>query len=111
MLEHIKPGQSTFLNDTSWFFATCPDKRCRDGKKTVELGTKACEMRQWKDQDTLDTLAAAFAEAGDFDQAIKRQSEALKLYEEPGELRTGMQKRLALYQKHHAYREEHTYSY
>ncbi len=108
MIEHIRPDQSTFLNDASWFFATCPDKACRDGKKAVELGTKACEMRQWKDPHTIDTLAAAFAEIGDFDQAIKRQSEALKLYEQPGDVRTGMQKRLALYQKHHAYREEHT---
>ncbi|MFL6521672.1 MAG: tetratricopeptide repeat protein [Chthoniobacterales bacterium] len=106
MLEHIRPGQSTFLNDASWFFATCPDKACRDGKRAVELATKACETQNWKDAHILDTLAATFAEIGDFDQAIKRQSEALKLYEEPGELRTGMQKRLALYQKHHAYRDD-----
>jgi tetratricopeptide (TPR) repeat protein len=107
MLERMGTGHKAGLNAAAWFFATCPDKARRDGKKAVELATKACEMRQWKDANLLDTLAAAFAETGDFDRAIKRQSEALKLFEEPGDVRTGMQKRLALYQKHHAYREEH----
>jgi len=108
MLEHIRKGQSTAVNDAAWFFATCQEAAFRDGKKAVELATKACEMRQWKDASAIDTLAAAFAEIGDFDQAVKRQSEALELYKEPGDVRTGMQKRLALYQQHHPYREKTT---
>ncbi|HZE13952.1 MAG TPA: tetratricopeptide repeat protein, partial [Chthoniobacterales bacterium] len=105
-IEHLGNGQPTLLNDAAWFFATCPDKACRDGKKAVDLATRACEMRQWRDSQALDTLAAAFAEVGDFDQAIKRQSDALKFYERSDDVRTRMQKRLALYQRHHPFRQE-----
>jgi tetratricopeptide (TPR) repeat protein len=107
-LERSREPPWSFLNSVAWFLATCPDRSGRDGKKSIQLATKACELTKWKDAHLLDTLAAAFAETGDYDQAIKRQSEALKLFEEPGDVRTGMQKRLALYQKHHAYREELT---
>ncbi|HKP05154.1 MAG TPA: tetratricopeptide repeat protein [Chthoniobacterales bacterium] len=105
-LEHFGNGESTLLNAAAWFFATCPDKACRDGKRAVDLATKACEMREWKDPEILDTLAAAFAEVGDFDQAIKRQSEALKLHEKSDDIGAGMQKRMALFEKHQPYHQE-----
>jgi len=55
----------------AWFYATCPDSRCRDGHKAIELASKACELWNWCDRDAMDTLAAAFAEAGQFDNAVK----------------------------------------
>jgi tetratricopeptide (TPR) repeat protein len=105
-LERSREPQSSFLNSLAWFFATCPDQAGRNGKKSIELATKGCDLTKWKDAHLLDTLAAAFAETGDYDQAIKRQSEAIKLYEGPAEERSGMEKRLALFKRHQPYREE-----
>jgi tetratricopeptide (TPR) repeat protein len=104
-LERSRGPQFFLLNGVAWFFATCPDQSARDGRRAVDLATKACEVKQWKDDHALDTLAAAYAETGDFDQAIKWQSQALKLYGDAGDSRSGMQKRLALYKQHKAYRE------
>ena len=95
-----------FLNDVAWILSTCPDQAGRDGKKAVELATKACDLTHWKDSRPLDTLAAAFAETGDFDQSIKWQSQAIKSYDGLSDVRAGMKKRLALYQKRRPYREE-----
>jgi tetratricopeptide (TPR) repeat protein len=107
VLERARNPQSGVWNAIAWFLATCPDQAARDGKKSVLLATKACELTQWKNTSLLDTLAAACAEAGDFDQAIKWQSETLRLYDDAGDSRPAMEKRLALYKQHKAYREDH----
>lgn len=107
VLERARNPQARVWNAIAWFLATCPDESARDGKKSVLLATKACELTQWKNTSLLDTLAAACAEAGDFDQAIKWQSETLRLYDDAGDSRPAMEKRLALYKQHKAYREDH----
>jgi hypothetical protein len=56
--------------------ATCPDDRIRNGKQAIEAATKACEMSDWKLGAMLDALAAAHAEAGQFDQAVKYEERA-----------------------------------
>ncbi|MEY2498783.1 MAG: hypothetical protein QOD12_2339 [Verrucomicrobiota bacterium] len=96
----------SLLNHVAWFYATCPEGSVRDGKKAVALAEDACTKSQWKNAAAIDTLAAAYAEAGDFNQAVKFQEQALSFPESSAESRTGMQKRLALYQKHLPYREE-----
>ena len=96
----------SLLNDVAWFYATCPEGSVGDGKKAVALAEDACTKLQWKNAAAIDTLAAAYAEAGDFTQAVKFQEQALSFPESSAESRTGMEKRLALYQKHLPYREE-----
>lgn len=79
----------------------------RNGKEAVELATKACELSQWQNWSEIDTLAAAYAEAGDFDQAIKYERHVMQMTRPPtsdGRIK----QRLTLYEKHKAYREEAT---
>ena len=95
------------LNSVAWFKATCPNGSYRNGREAVQDSTKACEISKWKDGDLIDTLAAAYAETGDFDQAIKYQKQALasRPLGAPDSLNV-MQRHLRLYQARKPAREE-----
>lgn len=61
----------------AWLLATSEVKELRDGKKATELALKACELTEWKSPEYLEVLAASYARAGDFGQAVKWQEKAL----------------------------------
>lgn len=63
------PDQPQALNVLAWIRATCPDDAIRNGPQAVELALRACEQTEFRDAGCLDTLAAAHAEAGDWEQA------------------------------------------
>jgi len=50
------------LKPRAWFQATCPDPAFRNGQQAVKDAKAACSITEWRDEDTLDTLAAAYAE-------------------------------------------------
>ncbi|MBA7613237.1 hypothetical protein ES703_20482 [subsurface metagenome] len=78
-----------------------------DGAKAVEEATKASELTNWKKAHYVGTLAAAYAEAGDFKSAVKRQKKAIDLLtEEEEEMRADFEERLKLYQSGKPYRED-----
>ena len=55
----LDPRQAMALDRGAWIRATCPDAMVRDGRRAVEVATRACERAGWKRADYLDTLAAA----------------------------------------------------
>jgi len=65
------------LNNRAWLRATCPDASIRNGQSAVGDAKKACELNNWELASHIDTLAAAYAEADDFDSAIRYQQGAI----------------------------------
>jgi tetratricopeptide (TPR) repeat protein len=100
----LDPGLAHAYNNRAWLWAACPDARYLDGKRAVESATRACELSEWKHADSIGTLAAAYAEAGDFDAAVKWQAKANALFTDAEEKAKG-QERLKLYQERKPYRE------
>ena len=59
------------LNNLAWVLATSTKDDLRDGKRAIELATRACEATDYKAPHILSTLASGYAETGDFDKAIE----------------------------------------
>jgi tetratricopeptide (TPR) repeat protein len=93
-------------NNFAWILATCPDDSIRDGTKAIELATRACDLSKWKNYHTLDTLAAAYAEMGNFEEALKWQNKLFELVGGGKELNKDLARRLRLYEEGKPCREE-----
>ncbi len=72
------PDSPRMLDEVAWLLATYPDSKSRDGVEAVRLAERACALTERRIPALLDTLAAAYAEAGDFSRAISAGEEALK---------------------------------
>jgi tetratricopeptide (TPR) repeat protein len=81
----------------AWLMATCPDKRFRNPKTSVRAAEKAVELDGAKDHYYLDTLAAAYANAGMFAEAKAAAEQALQIA--PTEAKTAVKNRLVLYEQ------------
>ena len=94
-------------NNLAWTLATHEDAQLRDGAEAVRLAERACELTEYKLPYTLDTLAAAYAELGQFDQAIETAQRAAQSAQKAGkrELSESIRNRLKLYQAKRPYRE------
>ncbi len=71
------PDSPRMLDELAWLLATYPDSKSRDGSEAVRLAEHACDLTERQIPALLDTLAAAYAEAGDFPRAISVGEEAL----------------------------------
>ena len=65
----IDPDDPRPNNNLAWARASHPDRRLRDGSEAVELAERACDLTKHKDPNFLDTLAAAYAERGEWEKA------------------------------------------
>ena len=101
----LMPKDPTVNNSLAWFLATCPEERFRTGTEAVSAATKACELSQWERSGCVDTLATAYAEAGDFDKATKYEKQSIDASLSPKE-REEREKRLALFQQRKPFRDE-----
>ncbi len=92
----LDPKYTWAYNNYAWLLATCPEANYRDGSKAVKLAYKALAIGY--DPEFQDTLAAAYAEAGKFEDAIREQEELIgKIGKMP--IRTSA-KHLELFREH-----------
>jgi Flp pilus assembly protein TadD len=103
----IKPDYVDVLNNLAWLLATCPDAHIRDGVQAVQYAERACELTHYGVTLLVGTLAAAYAEAGRFDDAVAAAEKACALATAAGErdLLEKNRKLLALYRAHQPYHE------
>jgi tetratricopeptide (TPR) repeat protein len=102
---HLQPNDPSTLNDLAWLLATSRDSRIRNGRRAVVLALKSCELSQWNNAFSIDTLAAASATAGNFSDAVKYQELALSKLE-PADRKAqaaGMEWRLQQYSSGRAF--------
>jgi Flp pilus assembly protein TadD len=103
----LAPEDSEGYNSLAWLLATCPEAGFRDAKKAIELAKKACTLSSYEEPRPLDTLAAAYAENGDFHAAERWQARALRLLPiEERDRKNDYQKRLKLYEQGKPYRSQ-----
>jgi len=104
----LSPGNTEACNKLAWVLATCADAKLRNGARAVELAKQANQLAGGKDVDILDTLAAAYAEAGSYAEAVQTAQAALELAKAtgPAEKARKLQERLQLYQAGRPYREK-----
>jgi tetratricopeptide (TPR) repeat protein len=100
----LDPRDTKALNGLAWLRATCPNASFRNAPEAIRLATEACARTNWRDFGNIDTLGAAYAEAGQFDQALKYQEVATK--NATGEDRRDREERLALYRQRKPYRDK-----
>jgi len=75
----IQPANAYFLNNLAWVLATCPNREVRNGPRAVELAQQAERLGGAGNPAVLGTLAAAYAEAGRFSEALQTAQRALDL--------------------------------
>jgi tetratricopeptide (TPR) repeat protein len=103
----ISPDSAEALNNLAWTLATSPGANIRNGARAVQLAGHACELTHFEKTIFIGTLAAAYAEAGRFDDAMATAQKAIALARENGEqeLLQKNQELLELYRAHQPYRE------
>ncbi len=90
----------------AWYLSTLPDDSLRDAEEAVKRAERVAEKFGDHDPTSLDVLAAAYAEAGRFEEAVKIAEKAVEISSSQGksELCDQIQDRLKLYSEKQPYR-------
>ena len=100
------PGDVSIASNLAWVLATSPETMHRNGHRAVELAEWACKATAYKSPPLLDTLAAAYAEAGQFDQAVETTLQAIEIVRTDAKASTAtLESRLKLYRAGRPYHE------
>jgi hypothetical protein len=93
------------VRKAAWLMASSPDPAARDGKEALHLAGRLAMHQKEPDAATLDLQAAAYAQDGDFGQAIKLAQQAISLANRAAdrELAALIQRRLCLYLANNPY--------
>jgi tetratricopeptide (TPR) repeat protein len=102
-----QPANPSVLSSLAWVLATCPEAPIRNGPRAVELAQQAEQLTGGQNPSVLGTLAAAYAEAGRFPEAVATAQRALELAmarAAAGQVES-LRARLGLYQAGSPYRD------
>jgi tetratricopeptide (TPR) repeat protein len=91
----LEPDFAEAHNNLAWLYATCDDQKFRDPKSALEHAQLAVDLTQWREGESIDTLAEAHFVNGDYQQAVEIQKRALALQPDNKE----MQEHMARYRK------------
>jgi membrane associated rhomboid family serine protease len=107
--ESANKGNFEAMNALGWHFATASEPEYRNPQKGLEWAGKAAEASEFKLSHIIDTLAAAHARMGNWDEAVQYQEQAIKLLNETDfvipDMAEGMEERLLKYQRQQPYTE------
>jgi tetratricopeptide (TPR) repeat protein len=103
----LDPKHVPALNNLAWLLATCPDASIRNGSEAVALAKQSLQFAGGNHPEVLDTLAAAYAEGGDFDEAVTTAESAKNraLNQNSPALAEAIQTRITLYENKTAFRD------
>ena len=102
----MDPDDFASRNSMAWILATAPKADLRKGKRAVQAAQEALNLQD--SPSHRDTLAAAYAEAGDFSSAVEIQKEAIGMLRDLGakDAVQDFERRLSLYQQGQPYRQD-----
>ena len=83
LILRFRPDEAYAHNGAAWAYAACPDARLHNGEKAVRHALAACEATNFERAGYIDTLAVAYARAGDIAQAVKYQQQAIDVFGRP----------------------------
>ncbi len=103
----LRPDSPIPMNALAWFIATCPELKNADVNEAIRLASRACAITNYKNPSYLDTLAAAYASAGRFTEAVDTAQKAIILAETANQpqLKSLIQHRLSFYTQGQPYLE------
>jgi tetratricopeptide (TPR) repeat protein len=103
----LQPNDVALLNNTAWLLATNPNASVRDGREAVGLAERALKLSGGHEPAILGTLAAAYAEAERFPEAVAAARNALQLARQQNRpaLADALQGRISQYELGKPYRE------
>ncbi len=102
----LSAGNYRWANNLAWLLSTSPESEVRNAEEAVRWARQACNVAKDGDPVTMDTLATALAEAGQFDEAIQVSRELIQRAGDRADLVEEVKKRIKLYESSRPYREE-----
>jgi spermidine synthase len=103
----LDPGMRGVGNNLAWLLATSASEFLRDPQEAIRIVEAMLESRDSESAALFDTLAAAYAAAGRFEDAIRTATDAIELWRAAGtdteDARKQVEARLTLYRAHHPY--------
>jgi len=97
----LQPDNIQILTHIAWILATNENDVIRNGEQAIQLAEKANQLSNNNQAIVLDTLAAAYAEAGRFERAVKTAEKAFRLAKlnKRNDLMNDIRERIELYNK------------